>query len=116
MDDILTYEYFKEKYPDSKLTESEYNLYYRLSKEYILNQIVYDYNILSLEQKNTIYFYILFQINYFGENGIEKSGIVSQSINGTSLSINSNNKQGELNIAGIVKNWLTVSSLGVRRL
>lgn len=116
MDEILTYDKFKEQYPNSRLNEFEYNGLYKLSKDYIVSQIVYDYNLLSAEVKKSIDFYILYQINYFAENGIEKSGVVSESINGTSLSINSDNKQGDLNIAGIVKSWLKTSSLGVRRL
>lgn len=116
MDDILTYEKFKEEYPNSKITENDYKALYKVSRDYILSRIVYSYDILSEENKKDIQFYILYQINYFGENELEKSGVVSQSINGTSLSFNSDNKQGDLNIAGIVNNWLKRSPLGVRRL
>lgn len=116
MDEILTYEKFKAEYPNSKITEDDYKALYKISKDYILSRIVYSYDILSEENKKDIHFYILYQINYFGENGLEKQGIVSQGINGTSLSFNNDNKQGDLNIAGIVKNWLKISPLGVRRL
>ncbi len=116
MDEILTYKYFKEQYPQSKITESDYNIYYKFSKDYILNKIAYSYDSLEDKHKKDIEFYVLFQVNYFAENGLEKDGLVSQSINGVSASFNTDNKQGDFNISGIVKNWLKNSCLTMRRL
>lgn len=116
MDEVLTYETFKESYPSSKITEAEYKLLYKLSKDYILKRMAYSYEEVSETNKNDIRFYIGYQIDYFDEKGLVKSGVVSQSINGTSLSLNSENKQGDLNIANPIDLWLKNSGLCVRRL
>lgn len=116
MDEILTYEYFKDKYQQSKITESDYAVFYKFAKDYILNSIVYSYDELDEERKKDIQFYVLYQVNHFGENGLEKSGLVSQSINGVSSSYNTDNKEGDVNISGIVKNWLKKSNLTMRRI
>ena len=116
MDELLTYEYFIEKYPDSKMTKDEYNIFYNIAKNYILKKIVYDYYFLNDDYKKQIQFYILYQVNYFKENGDEKQGIVSLSINGVSRSFNTDEKKCELNISSIVKNWLNGSVLTMRRI
>lgn len=116
MDELLTYENFINQYPNSKISEMEYEAYYNIAKNYILGKIVYDYDFLHEDYKKQIRFYILYQINYFYENGIEKKGLVSLSINGTSQSYNDDGKRGELNISSIIKDWLNSSPLVIRKI